>query len=83
MVKSLKEVPLNLIESEGNQYFIIVYSRFKKINAVSSKICPLVGLGSEKFYFYYKVRIFPVFPLQGLMREHISKLIAFIFLNPL
>ena len=50
-VKSLRQVPLNLIKSEWNQYFIIVYSGYKKINAVSFEICPLVGLASAEILF--------------------------------
>ena len=81
-VKSLKQVPLNLIKSEWYQHFIIDDSGFKNLNAISFEIRSLVGLGSEEILFYYKVRNFPVFLLYGVMREHISKLIAFFFLNP-
>ena len=47
-VKSLKQVPLNLIKSEWNQRFIIVYSGFKKINAISFEICCLIKAQSGK-----------------------------------
>ena len=47
-VKSLKQVPLNLIESKCNQHFIIVYSGFKKINAISFELCCLIKARSGK-----------------------------------
>ena len=43
-VKSLNEVPLNLIKSDCHQYFIIVHGGFKKKNAISFEICLLVRL---------------------------------------
>ena len=42
-VKSLKQVPLNLVISEWNQLFMIVHGGFKKKNAISFEICPLIG----------------------------------------
>ena len=50
-VKSLKEVPLNLIDSELHWYFIIVHGGFKKINVVSFEICPFVGLANAEILF--------------------------------
>ena len=51
--KSLKQVPLNLIISEWNQLFMIVHGGFKKKNAISFEICPLIGLGSEEILFLH------------------------------
>ena len=50
-VKSLKQVPLKLIKFEWNQLFKIVHGGFKKKNAISFEICPLIGLGSEEIIF--------------------------------
>ena len=50
-VKSLKQLPLKLIISEWNQLFMISHGGFKKKNAISFEICPLIGLGSEEILF--------------------------------
>ena len=52
-VKSLKQVPLDLIKFEWYQHFIIgaINSGFKKKNEISFEIRPIVGLGSEEISF--------------------------------
>ena len=50
-VKLLKEVPLILVEPKCSQYFSLLHGGFKKKNAVSFKMCLLLGIGMGEILF--------------------------------
>ena len=82
-VKLLRVVPFILMESKYKQYNSILYSRCKKKNAISFKICLLIWPGEKKgikSWFYSKNQISTLLVSES---RHFLKLTAFFFLKPL
>ena len=50
-VRLLKEVPLILVEPKCYQYFLLLHRGFQKKNAVSFKMCLILGIGKGEILF--------------------------------
>ena len=81
-VKLLKEVPLILVEPKCYQYFSLLHRGFKKKNAVSFKMCLLLGIGKGEILFLLWNQGFQPFSLSWTNEETYFKTNGIFFLKP-